>query len=380
MKRAFLFLLIIFLVLPLVYCNSNVENNNNSNSHNPSNNTAISFVQSEQTLGDTRSFGLAIADIDLDGDMDILFANYVGPSPLWLNDGNGNFTLHPQIFGTGVESTHDVDIADLNGDTYPDIFVANHDEPSKIYFNNGDGSFTESSQLIGSVGENPQTIQLADVDGDGDMDAYLYNISAPNRIWINDGTGHFVMRNVDYGGSTSHKQWLADFNGDSFPDLYISYRNFVPAEIWMNDGAGNFINSNQALGQGGTAVDFGDVDGDGDTDIIMGNMDITIWLNQNNTGTFIQGSTIDEKATRTLLFDADLDGDLDLATVTSESGNRLWINDGSGNFTFHGTIFGTARMFSIGAAKLDGGDDYDIVVGGMNDSVGNLVFFNHTTP
>ncbi|MCX6835157.1 MAG: VCBS repeat-containing protein [candidate division Zixibacteria bacterium] len=60
--------------------------------------TEIVFTKSEQTLGNTRTFGIAIEDVDRDGDNDIFMANYIGPSQLWLNDGNGVFTPSPQSF------------------------------------------------------------------------------------------------------------------------------------------------------------------------------------------------------------------------------------------------------------------------------------------
>ncbi|HEX9971618.1 MAG TPA: FG-GAP-like repeat-containing protein [bacterium] len=343
------------------------------------NSAEIVFTKSNQTLGNTLTFGLAIADIDLDGDDDIFIANYsdVNASHLWINDGNGNFSRSTQQFGAG-SAAHDVDMADLNGDSYPDVFIVNHRATSKIYFNNGDNTFTASGQNFGSVGEAPQTIQLTDIDGDGDKDAYIYNISAPNRIWLNDGSGFFTMKNIDYGGSNSNRQVLADFNKDSFPDLFISMRT-EPAQIWMNDGAGNFTNTDQALGGGGDAINCEDIDGDGDIDIVVANYnEVTIWFNQNNTGTFIAGFNLGEGATKCKLFDADLDGDYDLITTHFDCGNKLWLNDGTGTFIFYDTIFNNARVFSIECKDLDGDNDVDVVLGQEPDTGGNSIYLNES--
>lgn len=340
--------------------------------------TEIIFTKSSQTLGNTLTFGIAIEDVDLDGDNDIFVANYSNASRLWINNGSGHFTMQSQNFDSGTPSAHDVDMADLNGDLYPDIFLANHDGASKFYFSNGNALYNASSQTIGLVDDNPQTIQIVDVDQDGDNDAYIYNISAPNRIWLNDGNGFFTLRDIDYGGNNSNKQVLADLNNDSFPDLIIIMRT-GPAQIWMNDGAGNFTNSGQALQGGGDAIDCADVDGDGDTDIVVANSnESTVWFNQDNTGTFIAGFNFDEGAFRYKLFDADLDGDNDLLTTDYAHGTKLWLNDGIGNFTLHGAIFGNSRVHSIECKDLDGDNDIDVVLGQDRNTGGNSIYFNES--
>ncbi|HPG39667.1 MAG TPA: T9SS type A sorting domain-containing protein [bacterium] len=340
----------------------------------------IVFTKSSQTLGNTMTFGFAIADVDLDGDNDIFIANYsdVDASRLWINNGHGNFTLHNQSFSPGAPAAHDVDLADLNGDLYPDIFLANHNGTSQIYFSNGNGSYILGSQTIGTVNDHPQTIQLTDVDGDGDMDAFLDNTAAANRIWLNDGSGLFTMRNIDYGGSDSNRQFLADFNNDSFPDLFISMRTGA-SQIWMNDGAGNMANSDQGLPVSGDAIDCQDIDGDGDKDLVVAHYaETTILLNQNNTGNFLTSFNLGEGAIRCKLFDADLDGDYDLVTTHVENGNKLWLNDGIGLFTFYSTVFPGKTAYSLECMDLDGDNDIDVVLGQEPDTGGNSIYFNET--
>ena len=62
--------------------------------------TTVVFTKSEQNLGNARTFGVAIEDIDLDNDNDIFVANYIGPSGLWLNDGNGVFSPNSQLMSS----------------------------------------------------------------------------------------------------------------------------------------------------------------------------------------------------------------------------------------------------------------------------------------
>ena len=78
------------------------------------------------------------------------------------------------------------------------------------------------------------------------------------------------------------------------------------------------------------------------------------------------------------MFDADQDGDNDLVTLHPNNGNKLWLNDGSGNFTSLGIMFGSLRTLSIGCGDLDGDNDYEIVLGQLEGTGGNSIYFNET--
>ena len=333
----------------------------------------ISFNQSAQTLGNTRSFSVSISDVDQDNDNDILIANYIGLSRLWLNDGNGAFNQSSQVFNSS--EVHGTDIKDLNGDTFPDIIMVNHASPGRVYFNDGAGRFTAGSQNIGAANEGPQSVQLEDIDADGDNDAVIYNLSAANRIWINDGNGNFTMRDIDYGGSDCNGIILADFNGDTFPDMCLSFRSHNE-KVWLNDGAGNFSIHSELPGSDYEEMDAGDVNGDGAVDIIAAGGSIRVWLNQNSSATFTAGQVISESAVECRLFDAESDGDLDLITADILNGNKLWINDGSGSFTSEGTVFGTSRVLSIGVGKFNSDNYLDVVLGKLEGTGGNPLYFN----
>jgi len=83
---------------------------------------------------------------------------------------------------------------------------------------------------------------------------------------------------------------LIDFNGDSYIDLFLCMTK-APDQVWLNDGRGNYNNTGQALGsdKGNDAPVSKDVDGDGDNDVVVAGKDgLKLWLNQDNTGTFIE--------------------------------------------------------------------------------------------
>lgn len=341
----------------------------------------IIFTKSSQTLGNTRTFGIATGDIDNDGDNDIIIPDYLGQCRLWLNNGNGIFTLNSQSFGNAA--SHDAKIIDLNGDNHKDILVLNHAGPSKVYFNNGIGVFTSGSQNIGSSTDNPGMVAFSDVENDGDIDMYISRYQLTNQLWLNNGSGVFSLSPISIGGNKGHSMVLADFNGDSYPDLFITLID-AKDELWMNDGHGNFINSGQQLGDivGYESVSCGDIDGDGDLDLVVSNSQkgVRVFSNLSNTGTFSetqpyfgQGSNLCK------LFDADVDGDLDLITAHSQEGNLLWINNGTGNFDLIGAVFGTMKVFAVDCADFDGDNSFDVVFGQLEGSGGNSVYFNKST-
>ena len=342
------------------------------------NSSKIVFAKSEQNLGNSRTFSVVIADIDQDRDNDIFTASYDSSSKLWLNDGNGFFSDSGQQFSlTGV---HDAGISDLNGDTYLDIFLISQATPSKVYFNNGLGVFSKGEQNIGSASDSPVTIKLGDVDSDKDIDAFIAYYQSPVRLWVNDGNGFFTITDTKYGGSNVSDIDLADFNGDTFLDLFLCFSD-QPDEVWLNDGRGIFKNSGQTLGSeaGFEHVDTDDVDGDGDNDVVVANNvdGIKVWLNQDNTGTFLEAGPYFEAGARRAEFcDVDGDGGSDLITAHIDIGNKLWINDGSESFSSLGPIFGISRVLSIACGKLDGDDDFDIGLGKMEGGGGNTIYFN----
>jgi len=342
------------------------------------NSNEIAFTKSGQNLGNSRTFSVVIADIDQDSDNDIFTASYNGPSKLWLNDGKGIFSDSGQTFG--ISAVHDVGISDLNGDTYPDIFLVSQAIPDKVYFNNGLGSFTDSGQTIGLASDSPVTIKLGDVDSDNDIDAFIAYYQSPVRLWLNEENGFFSITDSKYGGSNVSDIELADFNGDTFLDLFLCLSD-QPDEVWLNDGRGIYKNSGQTLGSeiGFEHVDADDVDGDGDTDVVVANSvdGVKVWLNQDNTGTFLEsGSYFEAGARRAKFCDVDGDGDLDLISAHINNGNKLWINNGSESFSSIGSIFGTSRVLSIACGNLDSDNDFDVVLGKMEGSGGNAIYFN----
>ena len=145
------------------------------------------FTHGEGTSGNTfaarNSWGVALGDLDRDGDLDAVFAND-GLNTIWYNDGRAGFR-EINVSQEGG-STFDIALRDVDGNETIDIFAANYYHPSgTVSLSTGDGRFSDASENFPS--ESHFGIALGDFDGDGDQDAWVANRNGPNRVWLNGG-------------------------------------------------------------------------------------------------------------------------------------------------------------------------------------------------
>jgi hypothetical protein len=234
------------------------------------------FGPSGQSLGSSRSAGVALGDLDGDGDLDAFVANSAQPNTVWLNDGMAYFTDSGQDLGSS--DSYGVALGDLDGDGDLDALVANHGtssgQPNTVWLNDGSGNFTDSGQDLGSLFS--LDVALGDLDGDGDLDAFVANYYAgsgqSNTVWLNDGSGTFTDSGQYLGISASSDLALGDVDGDGDLDAFVANFSGEPNRVWLNDGSGTFTDSGQSLGSSDSrGVALGDLDGDGDLDAFVAN-------------------------------------------------------------------------------------------------------------
>lgn len=288
-----------------------------------------------------------VADIDGDGDLDAVIAGQ--PAQVLLNDGRAVFTdgtsaAFPGGPPTGGISSYIVRFVDLNGDGHSDLFIG--PLPMRAFFNDGHGHFVEDLTAMPVVTQNTTDIVFADFDGDGDLDFVTCNGGylgyEPNHIFWNDGRGHFpayaVLPALLFG---AFRVAAADFDGDGRTDIvFCALRS--QSVLLHNEGAGRFTDISNRLSQnpvpnlGADSIVVGDIDQDGDIDIVRSDGSLLLIDVNRGDGTFEPKSPELFSGRETLHFiaqdglslvDLDQDGDLD-----------LWIGQGGLSEIYWGAV------------------------------------------
>jgi hypothetical protein len=235
------------------------------------------------------ALSLAVGDVDGDGDLDIVVGTGQGQRDhLYLNDGSGTFyDADPRRLPDNEDATHGLAFADVDGDGDLDLLLANAMQ-NRLYRNDDKGMFADvTSTHLPPESDWPTSIAAGDLDGDGDVDFVVGIVDRhENAVYRNDGTGVF-SRTLLGGSDCTEALALGDVDADGDLDvLFANSRDFDRAgganQLWLNQGDGTFVDARARLpreraeerrgdGDNTHAVVLGDLDGDGDLDIVWGN-------------------------------------------------------------------------------------------------------------
>ena len=328
---------------------------------------------------------VVLGDVDGDGDLDVLTTNQNGNSvSVRLNDGTGSFTAPATNPDPGVgDAPISVALGDVDGDGDLDMLTANNGSSTvSVRLNDGTGNFTApATNPNPAVDYGPLSVALGDVDGDGDLDLLTANnnLSGTVSIRLNDGTGSFTApaTNPNPGvGHTPISVALGDVDGDGDLDLLTANYGDNTVSVRLNDGTGSFTapatNPDPGVGDAPYSVALGDVDGDGDLDVLTANIgDNTVSVRLNDgTGSFTAPATnpnpvVGNEPLSVALGDVDGDGDLDLLTANyGDNTVSVRLNDGTGNFTAPATNPNPSvgsSPYSIALGDVDGDGDLDVL-------------------
>ncbi len=329
---------------------------------------------------------------------------------------------------------------DVNGDGWLDLVIATGGQ-NRLLFGDGRGGFTDvTAGRMPVDADNTLAVALGDIDGDGDLDIVFGNdgtgsprtVGGQNRLYRNDGTGTFTdvtATHLPAQTDPTAAVVLGDIDGDGDLDLVCGNRDieFPPSgspwvgkyapsagtqnRLYRNDGTGRFTDVTTAQlpadTDATTGLVLGDVDGDGDLDLILASGAIHVssrvyvcpppvkycyWAytttpvgqqdrlyRNDGTGRFTDVTATHlppdtDRGNAVAMADLDGDGDLDIVIGNHQIQNRLYRNDGSGRFqdaTATHMPSDTDPTTAVVLADLDGDGHIDLVSGnGTTNSVG----------
>jgi hypothetical protein len=312
--------------------------------------TFVNATMSTNTDDARWSTSAAFLDYDRDGWLDLMVVNYADFSPannpncyatttardyctprvfrapgnrLFHNLGNGKFAdvtaecVIEKEFGHGLG----VVSADFNDDGWPDIYVANDGDPNQLWLNQKNGTFKNEALLAGAAvnrdgkAEAGMGVDAADFDANGTDDIFITHLmDETNTLFMNLGDAVFEDRTRESGLGMPGRRFTGfgtlffDYDNDSWLDLLVvngavqllpelirkgdPFPLGQPNQLFRNTGKAGFVEVVDAAGptfqllEVSRGAAFGDIDNDGDIDVVVTNNNGPVRLLLNNAGSF----------------------------------------------------------------------------------------------
>lgn len=379
------------------------------------NNGDLTFDRTFLYIGTGGVSGIGVSDMDGDGDLDIACAAFTTNKVYWLRN-DGGFAFTPIDIATGMTGAARILLHDVDHDGDTDVIAAMQTAGTiRLFRNDGAGAFTNELLLTTST---PRSIKLADVDQDGRQDVLyagtggagylrstgtaftqqqIYSYNGVRGLGVADltGDGYNDLIVADYaedritwsaqnpatgaftgmGGGTLDT-WLnyasivhgADFDGDGVNDVLAASSFDIRIYLHPGNPPDQRLLVNRYLGDA-RGIDHGDLDGDGDVDMMAVGQLYINWYENDGDGHMIPRIASEGIGRITInggvdlkLVDLDGDGDLD-AVLTESLGNRVtWLdNNGNGTFTKR-LVTGHQAAYSCDPVDFDNDGDIDVVV------------------
>ncbi|HKD99955.1 MAG TPA: VCBS repeat-containing protein, partial [Planctomycetota bacterium] len=330
------------------------------------------FESYVEFAGPAGAMSVAPADLDGDGTADLVLSGGGLAISVALGTGDGGFA--PVAVTPVGGTTQELALGDWNGDGRPDAAFATT-LPAAVGIALGNGTATFSAPVLKALSVPTAHVAVGDLNADGNLDVVTHQAAALVTL-LGDGAGG-LSAPISTVMSPPFDIALADFDEDGRLDAVANVTiNFQTAFVALaaGDGAGGFASPTLITVPGclPSEVALGDLNGDAHTDVVVRgvpaspisgtpNVRIVAALLGNGAGTLVPGPALPMAtyASHLLVFDADLDGHLDVATV----GVRLTLRrgDGTGALGSDEHFMQGALAQAAAAVDLDGDGDLDVV-------------------
>ncbi len=331
--------------------------------------------------GSANLWGLCVGDMDNNGVNELIAGGFFNGIYIVSKDDDDNYMS--QIIGLNDIFVQGINTFDINNDGILDIFACDDVDVSNVYLHDGSGTYTFDENILYTISDTPSDNSgnygscFTDIDNNGHFDLFVakcrQGVTSPedprriNIAFMNDGEGNPWSSEGDARGLASGAQsWIGgfgDMDNDGDMDLIVGNHD-VDSRFYINDGTGHFTDATESAGLDdvfnfltiqGSFVDF---DNDTYLDFIMtGGTDCAIAMN-NGDGTFtIHYDLIDEQTNSFALGDLNHDGFVDVLTASNGYGgwgndqaDQLLINDGNENNYLAVSLVGTtSNVNGVGA-------------------------------
>ncbi len=349
--------------------------------------SALAYFWSAPEINDTSS--VAWGDVNGDGTLDLVVGNLGSPNQIYTNQG-GTLVLDDALWSptpSDAQPTTSVAWGDVNGDGALDLLVGNNGAANQLYRNQGgvlvlDTSWKPAKQFTTSVA-------WGDVNGDGALDLVVGNSGAANQLYRNEGGTLILVDTWNPDPDTTTSVAWGDVNGDGALDLVVGNKN-APNQLYLNQGGTLVLDptlwsSAPPAPQPTTSVAWGDVNGDGALDLVVGNSGAVNQIYTNQGGTLVLDDAlwstlpvrVAHDTTSVAWGDANGDGALDLVVGNGDAPNQLYRNKG-GTLVLDAS-WKPAKQFTTSVAwgDVNGDGTLDLAIGN-NFGSANQIYRNQS--
>ena len=331
------------------------------------------------------AYGVYAADMDGDGDIDILSASHLDDTIAWYeNNGASDPSWSKSVITTSADGALSVYAADMDGDGDMDIISGSYSDNTVAWYeNNGASDPSWSKSVITTSADGLKSIYAADMDGDGDMDIISASFFDNTIAWYeNNGTSDpiWTAQDIAISANGARSAYAADMDGDGDMDIVSASSKDYTIAWYENNGASDPSWTAQDITTSASEAIWiyaADMDGDGDMDIVSASRnDDTIAWYENNGASDPSWSKSVITTSADLVYcvyamDIDGDGDMDIISASHLDDTIAWYeNNGASDPSWSKSVITTSAdgAYGVYAADMDGDGDLDIISASSGDS------------